>query len=122
MASKPAISSAVTPAQYPKDRAVHSRTRRAEDGFAILLQTFQRAVNHAAYRARHAEENMQQLQVRIREIAIKAIPKLRSPDINNDTSLFDCWIDSLDHAKLLIVIEDELGIEIGDEEIPTPIA
>jgi acyl carrier protein len=54
---------------------------------------------------------------RIRELIVRAIPKLKPSDIKNGTSLFALGIDSLDHAKILMTIEDDLGIEIDDEDI-----
>jgi acyl carrier protein len=53
----------------------------------------------------------------MRELILRAIPKLKSTDIKNETSLFALGIDSLDHAKILMTIEDDLGIEIEDEDI-----
>lgn len=59
------------------------------------------------------------LERRLREVVLKAIPKLqtREREIKNETVLFDLGIDSLDHAKILMTIEDEMGIEIEDEDI-----
>ncbi len=57
------------------------------------------------------------IEERIRELILRAIPKLRSSEIKTETSLFALGIDSLDHAKVLMTIEDEFGIEIDDEDI-----
>jgi acyl carrier protein len=53
----------------------------------------------------------------LRRLTLKAIPKLQGMELNDERPLFDLGIDSLDHAKLLMTIEDELGIEIEDEDI-----
>lgn len=50
-------------------------------------------------------------------MVLQAIPKLRVAELVDATSLFDLGIDSLDQAKVLMMVEDELGIEIDDEDI-----
>ncbi len=57
------------------------------------------------------------LQARLRELTLKSIPKINPDELDHSASLFDLGADSLDHAKLLIAIEDDLGIEIEDEDI-----
>ncbi|MFM7268100.1 MAG: acyl carrier protein [Cyanobium sp.] len=65
------------------------------------------------------DETASSLRQRVRSTIAKAIPKISHLKIEDHTSLFDLGIDSLDHAKLLIALEDELGIVIEDEEINT---
>jgi acyl carrier protein len=62
---------------------------------------------------------MEPLEHRVRESVLHAVPKLRSreSEIGDATSLFDLGIDSLDHAKILMAVEDSFGIEIDDEDI-----
>jgi|688.fasta_scaffold21982_3 acyl carrier protein len=63
------------------------------------------------------ESSTGSLEDRIRNLILRAIPKLGSGEIKNELSLFTLGIDSLDHAKILMTIEDDLGIEINDEDI-----
>jgi acyl carrier protein len=37
-------------------------------------------------------------------------------EIDDDTSLFDLGLDSLDFSSLLIAIEDAFGVEFGDDD------
>jgi acyl carrier protein len=62
---------------------------------------------------------MESLPQRLRQLVLNAAPKLKSrqQEMLNDTPLFDLGIDSLDHAKILMTIEDHLNIEIDDEDI-----
>jgi acyl carrier protein len=63
------------------------------------------------------EASSESLEEHLRTLIVHAIPKLRPGDIKAGTPLFDLGIDSLDHAKILMTIEDFLGIEIDDEDI-----
>ena len=60
---------------------------------------------------------MESFKEHIRQLILCAIPKLEPGEIKNETSLFSLGIDSLDHAKILMAIEDDLTIEIDDEDI-----
>jgi len=55
--------------------------------------------------------------VKIIEIIDEVVIGIDTADIGDDVDFNECGIDSLDHANILLAIEEHFNIRIPDEDI-----
>lgn len=65
---------------------------------------------------------MDKMHVEIAEIVKEINPTVEIPSDKFGESMFEMGLDSLDHASILLAIEEKYGIKIPDEETPNLIS